>query len=363
MKNVKFIKEPGYILDLFFLFTLYFNKDYCLTNFINYSHSNEDTEYYNKLLSTLPPIPNELLPFFYISENGKSFITQYYYDTYKDQFVDNYNFELIRDLLTDQDKVIDNIISFFFKGFSENEISECKQSIITVDKLLKRCKYSTDLKCSLYSFFISPVQTIQKLSYELMSKEVILKQQYEKSYKLLSDFQNEFDFDELSKDLHNCQNQKVYVDTFDNVYVSICINHKNHVKTFYTENGLVIILGNDYKEILQHLSIQNNLPELDIFGNAISEPNRLDILNLIYENGEITIRDIEQRLGFTGTNAYYHLSLMIKAGMLKTRNKGRTVLYSLNQKYFDVLCNMLSKYSHNKRKELKNENLEKALNS
>ena len=348
MKSIKFIKEPGYILDLFFLFTLYFNKDYCITNFINYSRANQDTEYYNKLLSTLPPIPNELLPFFYVPENDKNFITQYYYDTQIDQFVNDYNFELIRDLLADHDAVIDNIVCFFFKNFSEEERNECKKSILAVDKLLKRCNYSADLKCALYSFFISPAQTIQKLLYELISKEVILKQQYEKSYKLLSDFQNEFDFDELSKDLHNCQNQKVYVDSFDNIYVSICINHKNHVKTFYTENGLVIILGNDYKEILQHLSIKNNLPKLDAFGNAIAEPNRLDILNLIFESGEITIKDIEQQLGFTGTNAYYHLSLMIKAGMIKTRNKGRTVLYSLNNKYFDILSNMINKYSRKK---------------
>ncbi len=232
MKTIKFIREPGYIYDLFFLFTLYFNKDYCITNFINRNRSGEDVEHYNKLLSTLPPIPSELLPFFYITESGKNFISQYYYDTYKEQFVDNYDFDFIRDLLTDQDKVTDNIISFFFKDLPEEEISECKTSINAVDKLLKRCKHSADLKCSLYSFFISPDSTIQKLSYELAAKEAILEQQYEKSYELLSDFQNEFDFDAFSADLQNCQNQKSYIDSFDNIYVSVCINHKNHVRIF-----------------------------------------------------------------------------------------------------------------------------------
>ena len=348
MKNIKFIKEPGYVLDLFFMFTLYFNKDYCLANFINYSHSSEDTEYYNRLLSTIPPVPSELLPFFYIPEGGKSFIMQYYYDTYENEFTDSYSLKLVRDLLADEDKVIDNITNHFFINFSEEERSECKNSIVAVDKLLKLCNYSNELKCSLYSFFISPSQTIQKLVKELESKEAILKKQYEDSGSILSDFQSEFDLDQLSEDLNKCQNQKAHIDSFDNIYVSVCLYHKNHVKVFYTENGLVLVLGNHYKQILEYLSIPQNLPKLDVFGNAIAEPNRLDILNLIHECGEVTIKEIEGKLGFTGTNAYYHLSLMIRAGLIKTRNKGRTVLYSLNHKYFDVLCNMLTKYSREK---------------
>ena len=60
--------------------------------------------------------------------------------------------------------------------------------------------------------------------------------------------------------------------------------------------------------------------------------------------GEVIIKDIEQELGFTGTNAYYHLMLMMKAGMLKTRNRGRPVLYSIRKEYFEGLCDMLKKY-------------------
>ena len=58
----------------------------------------------------------------------------------------------------------------------------------------------------------------------------------------------------------------------------------------------------------------------------------------------VEIRRIQQELGFTGTNAYYHLSLMIKANMVKTRNQGRTVLYSINKRYFDAIRGILSKY-------------------
>ena len=126
--------------------------------------------------------------------------------------------------------------------------------------------------------------------------------------------------------------------------MTFCLYHKNCVKTHYYSNEVVILLGVDYIEHINYLTIQFRLPELENFGNAISESNRVSILNLIYEKDEITIKDLEQEFGFTGTNAYYHLSLMIKAGMLKTRNRGRTILYSINKQYFQTLCGMLEKY-------------------
>lgn len=61
--------------------------------------------------------------------------------------------------------------------------------------------------------------------------------------------------------------------------------------------------------------------------------------------GEVTIKDIEQKLGFTGTNAYYHLMLMMKTGMLETRNQGRTVFYRIHKEYFIKLCKAIKKYA------------------
>ena len=82
MGKVKFLREPGYIYDLFFLFTLKFNKEYCLTNFINYDKSSDDTDYFNKLLNDFPPISDELLLFFYLTDDKKSFMTKFYFVPY-----------------------------------------------------------------------------------------------------------------------------------------------------------------------------------------------------------------------------------------------------------------------------------------
>ena len=121
--------------------------------------------------------------------------------------------------------------------------------------------------------------------------------------------------------------------------------HKFCLRSLFNSSTIILIFGIDYISSLNYFISQNETPELDAFGNALAEKNRVEILELLRRKGEITIRDIEQELGFTGTNAYYHLSLMIRANMVKTRNQGRTVLYSINKRYFDAIRGMLSKYA------------------
>ena len=348
MKNLKFIKEPGYMYDLFFIYVLYFNKDYCLTHFINYNKSFEDTDFYNKLILDVEPIPDELMPFFYLKDNKLSFVTQNYYEPFKDEFTTSYNLSFVQSKLSDYDKVIKNLIKFYFMDISEKHLDECMNSIKAIGKLIKDSKYSGDLKSCLYSFFIEPIPVIQKLSYELIAKDFFLSQRYEKNFKKITELQQKINIDQITDKFKQHKTQKVDLDYFNDIYLSICILNKNVVRSNYYDNKAVLVLGIDYADMLDYLINENKLPELDVFGNALSEKNRIEILDLIYRKNEITIRDIEKDLGFTGTNAYYHLSLMIKANIIKTRNQGRTVMYSINNHYFNLICETLGKYSEKK---------------
>lgn len=345
MNNIKFVRQPGFVFDLFFLFTLHFNKEYCLTNFINYSKSSEDTGYYNSVLNDFPPISNDLLLFFYLTEDEKNFMSKFFFEPYKEQFSsESYNISVVQEALSDHERVLENLIKFYFKDIDDNTLLECRTSISAMNKLIKESDYNSDIKSALYSFFIEPAPIIRRLSYELMEKEFALTQRYDNSTKRLADLKENVDFELLCDGLKNGKQQKVDLSCFENIYISFCIHNKNAVKILFCDDCTIVLLGSDYFDAIEYLVVQNKVPELDVFGNAVSEPNRISVLNLILERGEITIKDLEQEFGFTGTNAYYHLSLMIKAGMLKTRNRGRTVLYSINKNYFQVLCDILGKY-------------------
>ncbi len=113
----------------------------------------------------------------------------------------------------------------------------------------------------------------------------------------------------------------------------------------YCKETPILLLGYDYKESIISYNAQKGLPSLKELGDVLTEQNRIAILDLMLEREEITIKDLERLLSFTGSTAYYHLTMMMRVRMVKARNQGRTVLYSINEKYFGAISEMLRKYS------------------
>ena len=297
------------------------------------------------MLSDYSNIPNELLPFFYLKGNGECFMTEYYYKPY-DQNVTTYNLELVQSKIVDYDAVVLNLIKFYFENADEQMAMNYQTSLCYISELIQKSDYDDHLKSSLYALFINPIPLIQKLSYELMAKDFQLNQIYVKHYSKLSKLEQDFDIEEIIEKLKICRNEACDVEDFETIHVSFCFLNKNCIRVSYiSDTEAILVLGYDYIASLDFCISRNSTPELDVFGNAISEKNRVEIINLILEKNEITIKDIEQTLGFTGTNAYYHLSLMIKANMIKTRNQGRLVLYSLNKHYFRAISDFIAQYS------------------
>ena len=66
MKKIEFLKTPGYVYDLFFLFVLHFNKKEVFKQCM----SPQCEEYYRNLLSDFPVISEELRLFFYLNEGN-----------------------------------------------------------------------------------------------------------------------------------------------------------------------------------------------------------------------------------------------------------------------------------------------------
>ena len=138
MKQIRFIREPGYMYDLMFLFSFYFNRDFFLTRYINYNKASEDTAYYMKLLDEFGPFTDDLLLFFYLKDEKKAFITKYYYQPYQEsQPSISYNLSTVQEALLDYNAVIHNVLEFYFNNATENELNDAMKSVTAVGKLVK----------------------------------------------------------------------------------------------------------------------------------------------------------------------------------------------------------------------------------
>ena len=135
---------------------------------------------------------------------------------------------------------------------------------------------------------------------------------YEENAVLIAAQDRRFDLEALVTRLRE------YVKThhrFDSpeVFVSFNLLAKKRIFCAFHENQMVFLPGYDEWDAMEYLMSRRQLPELDIIFNAPAEKNRLKILDFPVRKGEVTIHDSEQELDLTGNNAYYHLSLLLKA--------------------------------------------------
>lgn len=88
-----------------------------------------------------------------------------------------------------------------------------------------------------------------------------------------------------------------------------------------------------------------NLPPealLDVaaYFQALSEPTRLQILNLLREQ-ERNVGELAQLCGFTAANVSRHLTLLTKHGLVARESRGTSVYYRIADESVYALCDLV----------------------
>ena len=343
--EVEFIKEPGYMYDLLSMFVLYFNKEYFLSNMINYDKASADQEHYKSIIKEIEPVSNDLRIFFLMNANAKAFMMINYFDAFHDNFLTTYCLQEVQDALRDCDSVKSKILEFYLPKLSKMKREECKNDLAELSRQMKIADLKPEIKNGLYSFFIEPEATLQKLAYELISKDFILKKKRESHVLLAEQTQKDFKAEEVIEKIAKYQNEDINLTSPSKLYITLSMINKNELKYYYYSSITALLFGTDCLSYLEYISGRETAPDLETFGNALSDKYRVGILNLAAKNKEISIKDIESELGNGGANVYYHLSLMLKANLLRARNQGRAVIYRLNTPYFNSVRDLLLRYA------------------
>ena len=118
MNDIMSLKEPGFTYSVLFLFCVYFNKESFYTTSPGYKKAEEDKEYFSNMFRDYGSFSEELFPFFYRLGNNISFMTRYYFEPYKREFLSGkYDLSVIRGALNDYDQVVTNFLQYYFKDF------------------------------------------------------------------------------------------------------------------------------------------------------------------------------------------------------------------------------------------------------
>lgn len=82
------------------------------------------------------------------------------------------------------------------------------------------------------------------------------------------------------------------------------------------------------------------LAQVAAYFQALSEPTRLQILNLLRQ-GERSVGELAQLCGFSAANVSRHLSLLTQHGLVKRESRGNSAIYSIADASVYALCDLV----------------------
>lgn len=82
------------------------------------------------------------------------------------------------------------------------------------------------------------------------------------------------------------------------------------------------------------------LTEVAAYFQALSEPTRLRILNMLRER-ERSVGELAQLCGFSSANVSRHLSLLTQHGLVRRESRGNSAYYSIADASVYALCDLV----------------------
>src|SRR5690349_14387565 len=82
------------------------------------------------------------------------------------------------------------------------------------------------------------------------------------------------------------------------------------------------------------------LTQVAAYFQALSEPTRLQILNLL-RSGERNVGELAQACGYTSANISRHLSLLMQHGLVARESRGTAVYYRIADDSVYALCDLV----------------------
>lgn len=82
------------------------------------------------------------------------------------------------------------------------------------------------------------------------------------------------------------------------------------------------------------------LAQVASYFQALSEPTRLQILNLL-RSGEHNVGELAQACGYTSANISRHLSLLMQHGLVAREGRGTAVYYCIADDSVYALCDLV----------------------
>ncbi len=336
--SMKFEQAPGVFADVLLSLSMHYNQDNeeSMLLFVNPKRRAADLRYYREsLLSFEQPAP-EMIPLFALS-GDRSYALSVLLKNLCD--AGNLSVDGVSAILPDANAMALDVLRFYLPrtGKTLPTPAELSASLVKLD---------TDdaVKYHLLSMCIDPQRYYDLLLHTLSRRTKEIKPLFTTGKTELRRVRD--DVDEVLLKEFLAEQWGASEKTLNALTLSITLFARNTLTLLDGPHPLLLI-GSDYESRMKTLTGEIK-PDIVLMGKALSEEKRVTILRMLLNEGEITSLKLQRRLKLSMTATHYHLELLQQAGMLLTRNEGRTIYYSLNRSYFEHAPALLEEFGPEK---------------
>lgn len=325
--EIVFRRTPGLIYDVYQALTMKLNDR---NNWIRRLGDGENKE---KIIIDMDYCLNQLqdpnpeLAVFFKQKDEKS--TNFFYEIFltimqeSDETVTQDSFT---EYLKQEDRIKNELCQYYLGCEVDYTDMHClTQAIINTPEMDEQSKFL------LLSFFINDGRYLEELReifatyceamehfYEARANALLIKQEHFCAEEACAGLKQELPIRKRGrkKEIQKCVVSFVLFN--ENAYWSLSKN----------EEEVWFIIGDQYVEPVERATIQK--VDMEKFGNALGDKNRIKIINIILTEGEKSSAEIAARLNIALNTVGYHLEIMKKANLLCSRNQGKTAYYWLN---------------------------------
>ena len=326
--SMKFDPNPGIYSDSIFSLLLYFNIDDAnsLEPFINPKKRIADIRFYRECLEKFNVPAEEMAPLFTVYHTQSFAFSKMYDFMSREQ---DFSLEALRRFLPDAKTMLTEVLDFYLP----DEIDDEQPALEALPSLIGMIDTTPLVKYHLLAMSMGP-ERYYTILFDLLEKRMEQMKAYHKAHKATLDALkkavSESEIRAFLESRYTMNGQTLPEDTM----YSLTLVGKNAVRFVGGEQGF-LILGFDYSARMAAMLGEAVKPDIVKMGKALSEEKRVLALHIMIKQGEVTAQQLLKALDLSMTATHYHLEMLQQAGMLSTRNEGRTIFYSVNRTYFD----------------------------
>lgn len=290
----------------------------------------KDSKYIKKLLSKVSSIDDRMYLFSNLEIKSNSFLSECYL-SFVHEDSDSCTIEGFCKYLRNFGKIMGMMCKYYFGIEAENEK--------VMLKLCYESEIDNSLKALMYEFLMFQDTYMETVEREIGQVAFSIQKLYEARNHELEQAQLGFEFEAFQKKIKELKNGDQWEESLERINISFSIWNRYLIMRNTRGKEGYLIIGIDYKGSLYKVS--NEKLDLAVFGNAIGDSVRQKILKTVLENGELSVGEIIRNIGGTPTAILYHLDILKKANLIKSRSSGRKVLCWVNDKQIGLAIKAL----------------------